>query len=39
GSGMLSSMVSANCLIVIGDDTATIPAGESVFIQPFADLL
>ncbi|MEH6463837.1 MAG: bifunctional molybdopterin-guanine dinucleotide biosynthesis adaptor protein MobB/molybdopterin molybdotransferase MoeA [Shewanella psychromarinicola] len=39
GSGMLSSMVSANCLIVIDDDTATIPAGESVFIQPFADLL
>jgi molybdopterin molybdotransferase len=39
GSGMLSSMVNANCLIVIADDTATIPAGESVFIQPFADLL
>ncbi|WP_350432102.1 bifunctional molybdopterin-guanine dinucleotide biosynthesis adaptor protein MobB/molybdopterin molybdotransferase MoeA [Shewanella sp. H8] len=39
GSGMLSSMVNANCLIVIGDDTATIPAGESVFIQPFASLL
>ncbi|WP_137224355.1 bifunctional molybdopterin-guanine dinucleotide biosynthesis adaptor protein MobB/molybdopterin molybdotransferase MoeA [Shewanella sp. MEBiC00475] len=39
GSGMLSSMVDANCLIVIGDDIATIPAGESVFIQPFANLL
>ncbi|MDD8060737.1 bifunctional molybdopterin-guanine dinucleotide biosynthesis adaptor protein MobB/molybdopterin molybdotransferase MoeA [Shewanella metallivivens] len=39
GSGMLNSMVNANCLIVIADDTATIPAGESVFIQPFADLL
>ncbi|GGP47935.1 bifunctional molybdopterin-guanine dinucleotide biosynthesis adaptor protein MobB/molybdopterin molybdotransferase MoeA [Shewanella saliphila] len=39
GSGMLNSMVNANCLIVIADDTASIPAGESVFIQPFADLL
>jgi len=39
GSGMLNSMVNANCLIVIADDTATIPAGDSVFIQPFADLL
>jgi len=39
GSGMLSSMVSANCLIVIGDDDASIAAGESVFIQPFANLL
>ena len=39
GSGMLSSMVNANCLIVIGDDHDTIPTGGSVFIQPFADLL
>jgi molybdopterin molybdotransferase len=39
GSGMLSSMVNANCLIVIGDDNDTVPAGGSVFIQLFADLL
>lgn len=39
GSGMLSSMVNANCLIVIGEETATIPKDDRVFIQPFADLL
>ncbi|WP_025822859.1 bifunctional molybdopterin-guanine dinucleotide biosynthesis adaptor protein MobB/molybdopterin molybdotransferase MoeA [Shewanella marina] len=39
GSGMLSSMVQANCLIVIADDNANINAGEIAYIQPFADLV
>ncbi|MEL4342387.1 bifunctional molybdopterin-guanine dinucleotide biosynthesis adaptor protein MobB/molybdopterin molybdotransferase MoeA [Shewanella xiamenensis] len=39
GSGMLSSMVKGNCLIIIGDDAEVVNAGETVFIQPFADLL
>ncbi len=39
GSGMLSSMVKGNCLIIIGDDVEAVNAGETVFIQPFADLL
>lgn len=39
GSGMLSSMVKGNCLIIIGDDIDAANAGETVFIQPFADLL
>ncbi len=39
GSGMLSSMVKGNCLIIIGDDAEAVNAGETVFIQPFADLL
>ncbi|MCL1142764.1 bifunctional molybdopterin-guanine dinucleotide biosynthesis adaptor protein MobB/molybdopterin molybdotransferase MoeA [Shewanella gaetbuli] len=39
GSGMLSSMVNANCLIVIGEQDDGIAKGESVFIQPFADVL
>jgi len=38
GSGILSSMVAANCLIEIGDDRATVEAGEPVTIQPFGDL-
>lgn len=39
GSGMLNSMVKGNCLILIGDEVETVSAGETVFIQPFADLL
>lgn len=39
GSGMLSSMVKGNCLIIIGDETEVVNTGETVFIQPFADLL
>ncbi len=39
GSGMLSSMVKGNCLIVIGEQDELIESGETVYIQPFADLL
>ncbi|WP_372870548.1 bifunctional molybdopterin-guanine dinucleotide biosynthesis adaptor protein MobB/molybdopterin molybdotransferase MoeA [Shewanella sp.] len=39
GSGMLSSMVKGNCLIVIGEPDEQVPAGSTVYIQPFADLL
>lgn len=39
GSGMLSSMVTGNCLIIIGDEAEVVNIGETVFIQPFADLL
>lgn len=39
GSGMLSSMVTANCLIVIGENDEHIAKGERVFIQPFAAAL
>ncbi|QDF65640.1 bifunctional molybdopterin-guanine dinucleotide biosynthesis adaptor protein MobB/molybdopterin molybdotransferase MoeA [Shewanella sp. SNU WT4] len=39
GSGMLNSMVKANCLIVIDDADDAIAAGQIVYIQPFADLL
>lgn len=39
GSGMLSSMVKANCLIVIGEEDDSLDIGDRVYIQPFADLL
>ena len=39
GSGMLSSMVSGNCLIVIAEKDDHIVQGQPVFIQPFADVL
>ncbi|SHI03739.1 bifunctional molybdopterin-guanine dinucleotide biosynthesis adaptor protein MobB/molybdopterin molybdotransferase MoeA [Ferrimonas marina] len=39
GSGMLGSMSKANCLIIIEEPLAQVQAGESVWIQPFADLL
>ncbi|MDV6319036.1 gephyrin-like molybdotransferase Glp [Chromohalobacter sp. HP20-39] len=38
GSGILSSMVTANCLIEIGDGCAAVEAGAPVTIQPFGDL-
>ncbi|WP_331280649.1 hypothetical protein [Halomonas sp. BC04] len=38
GSGILSSMVAANCLIEITADCETIAQGEAVTIQPFADI-
>lgn len=34
GSGILSSMVAANCLIEVGEDREGVLAGESVTIQP-----
>ncbi|MDX1280794.1 bifunctional molybdopterin-guanine dinucleotide biosynthesis adaptor protein MobB/molybdopterin molybdotransferase MoeA [Shewanella colwelliana] len=39
GSGMLSSMVKGNCLIVIGEQNEQLNPGDTVYIQPFADLL
>ncbi|QLE87507.1 bifunctional molybdopterin-guanine dinucleotide biosynthesis adaptor protein MobB/molybdopterin molybdotransferase MoeA [Shewanella sp. Scap07] len=39
GSGMLSSMVKGNCLIVIGEDDDQMLPGDTVYIQPFSDLL
>ncbi|MCF1427097.1 MAG: bifunctional molybdopterin-guanine dinucleotide biosynthesis adaptor protein MobB/molybdopterin molybdotransferase MoeA [Shewanella sp.] len=39
GSGMLSSMVKGNCLIIIAEETDSVAPGERVFIQPFANLL
>ncbi|ACJ31598.1 Molybdenum cofactor biosynthesis protein:Molybdopterin-guanine dinucleotide biosynthesis protein [Shewanella piezotolerans WP3] len=39
GSGMLSSMVKGNCLIVIGEKDDQLQPGDTVYIQPFADLL
>ncbi len=39
GSGMLSSMVKGNCLIVIGEQDELLQVGDTVYIQPFADLL
>ncbi|SDI30029.1 molybdopterin molybdotransferase [Ferrimonas sediminum] len=39
GSGMLSSMVEGNCLIVVEECQGNVAAGDSVWVQPFADLL
>ncbi len=39
GSGILRSMVEANCLIEIPDEQQGIRAGEKVMIQPFSDLI
>lgn len=39
GSGMLSSMVKGNCLIVVGEKDDQLNPGDTVYIQPFADLL
>lgn len=38
GSGILSSMVAANCLIEIETSRAGIAAGETVLLQPFGEL-
>lgn len=39
GSGILTSMVQANCLIEIGESKAQVEAGQRVLIQPFGDML
>lgn len=39
GSGILRSMVEANCLIQIPDPIARVQEGDSLIIHPFADLL
>jgi molybdopterin molybdotransferase len=35
GSGILSSMVSGNCLIVLEEDRGDVSAGETVLVEPF----
>lgn len=37
GSGILSSMVAGNCLIVLEEDRADVPQGETVTVEPFTD--
>ncbi|GLP97539.1 bifunctional molybdopterin-guanine dinucleotide biosynthesis adaptor protein MobB/molybdopterin molybdotransferase MoeA [Paraferrimonas sedimenticola] len=39
GSGILSSMVRGNCLVVIPESVAQVAKGDTVLVQPFADLL
>jgi molybdopterin molybdotransferase len=39
GSGILSSMVAGNCLIVLEEDRADVAAGELVSVEPFVDPL
>jgi molybdopterin molybdotransferase len=39
GSGILSSMSEANCMVVLAHDEADIQAGQSVSAIPFAGLL
>ncbi|MGP9801486.1 molybdopterin molybdotransferase MoeA [Rheinheimera sp. NSM] len=38
-SGMLSSIANANCYIVLERDSSSLPAGETVNILPFSNLL
>ncbi|MDR6983546.1 molybdopterin molybdotransferase [Rheinheimera pacifica] len=38
-SGMLSSIANANCYIVLARDSSSLPAGETVNILPFSELL
>ena len=39
GSGILSSMVAGNCLIVLEEERGDVAAGETVTVEPFADSL
>lgn len=39
GSGILSSMVAGNCLIVLEEDRGDVAAGEQVQVEPFTDPL
>src|SRR5258705_1710705 len=39
GSGILSSMVAGNCLIVLQEDRGDVAAGEMVEVEPFTDPL
>ena len=38
GSGIVSSMVAGNCLIVIEEDHGDVQPGDTVWVEPFADL-
>jgi molybdopterin molybdotransferase len=35
GSGILSSMVAGNCLIVLEEDRGDVAPGETVLVEPF----
>jgi molybdopterin molybdotransferase len=37
GSGILSSMVAGNCLIVLEEDRTDVPLGDLVTVEPFTD--
>jgi molybdopterin molybdotransferase len=37
GSGILSSMVAGNCLIVLEEDRTDVPQGDLVTVEPFTD--
>ena len=37
GSGIVSSMVAGNCLIVIEEDRGDVQAGETVWVEPFPE--
>jgi molybdopterin molybdotransferase len=37
GSGILSSMVTGNCLIVLEEDRGDVAAGDMVLVEPFAE--
>jgi len=39
GSGILSSMVAGNCLIVLEEERGDVAAGELVLVEPFTDSL
>ena len=39
GSGILSSMVNANCFIVLGMDTGLVEAGSWVLVEPFCSMV
>ena len=39
GSGILSSMVAGNCLIVLEEERGDVAAGEMVLVEPFTDSL
>ena len=39
GSGILSSMVAGNCLIVLDENRGDVAAGELVDVEPFTDPL
>ena len=36
GSGILTSMIQANCLIIIEEDAGDVAAGDRVWVEPFA---
>jgi molybdopterin molybdotransferase len=37
GSGILSSMVAGNCLVVLDEERGDVRRGESVLVEPFSD--